>query len=295
MGKVVKSATFDPEKYVVSVPRLDAPAAPASAPEVDTFASFTGRRSYDDDGIAPEEFEAPPAPAKQVDWETLRADAEAIIDHAAADAESLLKQAQEHALELLKSAEAHANELRDSARSEGHDAGYAEGKGAAEAELSPVIATMREVLQSTLAQRQEAVNAAEPELVRLAMAIAERIVHSEISANPNVVVDNVRQALTRLVSREVVTLRLNPADLDMIRQHRDDIVEASDVEHLRIVEDARVDRGGVLIETEAGTIDAKISTQLREAKRAILTEEDFAVSPPAYAEHEMLHEPAQAS
>ena len=119
--------------------------------------------------------------------------------------------------------------------------------------------------------------AAEPELVRLAMAIAERIVHTEVANNRQVIVENVRAALTRLVSREVVTLRVNPVDHETIRQYRDDIVEASDVEHLRIVEDQRVDRGGVIIETDAGTIDAKIATQLREAKRAILTDEAIAL------------------
>jgi flagellar assembly protein FliH len=108
--------------------------------------------------------------------------------------------------------------------------------------------------------------------VRLAMTIAERIVHEQISVDPNVVLDNVRQALTRLVGREVVTLRVNPADLDTIRAHRDSIAGANDVEHLRVVEDQRVDRGGVVVETDAGTIDAKVSTQIREARRTLLAE-----------------------
>jgi flagellar biosynthesis/type III secretory pathway protein FliH len=96
--------------------------------------------------------------------------------------------------------------------------------------------------------------------------------------------------LTRLVSREVVTLRINPIDHDAIRQNRDAIVAASDVEHLRIVEDQRVDRGGVLIETDSGTIDSKIATQLREARKAILSEEQIALD-----DEDLLRETAQAS
>jgi flagellar assembly protein FliH len=115
-------------------------------------------------------------------------------------------------------------------------------------------------------------------------------VHGELVTNPNVIVENVRQALTRLVSREVVTLRVNPVDLDMIRQHRDEIIAAGDVEHLRIVEDQRIERGGVVVETDAGTIDSKISTQLREARRAILSDDEIALG-----EADMLHSPAQAS
>jgi len=89
-----------------------------------------------------------------------------------------------------------------------------------------------------------------------------------------------------------VTLRVNPADLDTIRQHREAITASNDVEHLRIVEDQRVDRGGVLVETEAGTIDAKIATQLREARRAILNDGEDGI---ALGDAEMLHSPAQAS
>jgi flagellar assembly protein FliH len=124
------------------------------------------------------------------------------------------------------------------------------------------------------------------------MSVAERIVHTEITENPRVVVENVRQALTRLVSREVVTLRINPADLEMIRRHRDALVASSDIEHLRVVEDHRVDRGGVVIETEAGTIDAKISTQVREARRAISDDDTIALGP---SHGPTVHAPAQAS
>ncbi len=49
------------------------------------------------------------------------------------------------------------------------------------------------------AERHKIIEAAEPELVRLAMAIAERIVHQQIAIDPNVVVENVRSAITRLV------------------------------------------------------------------------------------------------
>ena len=56
------------------------------------------------------------------------------------------------------------------------------------------------------------------------------------------------------------------------------------------MEDQRVDRGGVLVETEAGTIDSKIATQLREARRAIFSEEEIALG-----DEEILHSSAQAS
>ena len=65
-----------------------------------------------------------------------------------------------------------------------------------------------------------------------------------------------------------MTVRVNPADIETMREHREQLMSMNDIDNMRVIEDQRVDRGGVVIETEAGTIDAKISTQLREARRA---------------------------
>jgi flagellar assembly protein FliH len=288
VGKIVKEARFSDAAYVVEVPHAD-------------FVAEAQSQAY---GEPDDRFAAPfvtpssnghteritlPKLEPSVDWEKLRADAEAIIDHAAGDAESLIRQAETNARELISAAQARIAQMEEEARATAHEQGYGDGKSAAEGELAPVITTIRELIESIRAQRSAVMTSAEPELTRLAMAIAERIVHGELVTNPNVIVENVRQALTRLVSREVVTLRVNPVDLDMIRQHRDEIIAAGDVEHLRIVEDQRIERGGVIVETDAGTIDSKISTQLREARRAILSDDEIALG-----EADMLHSPAQA-
>jgi len=294
MGKIVRAARFIDERYYVDVPDAahDAP-PPAPQDEGDRYAATfraPAESSYDDfrGGVAE------PEPEKIVDWETLRTDAEAIVDRAASDAETLLKQAENTALNIVAKAQERVSEIEDEARTRASEQGYEEGKQRGQTELDPVIATFRDVTQSIREQRQLLLERAEPELVRLAMAIAERIVHTELSSNPSVVVENVRSALTRIISREVVTLRVNPMDHDIIRTHRDAIHAASDIEHLRIVEDQRIDRGGVIVETEAGTIDAKIATQIMEARRAILSEDAIALGP-SLDEQEMLQPSPAAS
>ncbi len=286
MGKIVKSARFVDAKYVVEVPHAQEHGDAEVVRELD--AHPTVRVAAPSTNGHTERITLPPQP--KVDWEQLRSDAEAIVDRAAGDAESLVRQAERKALDLVQAANTRISKLEEDAREAGHEQGYTAGKTAGEDELAPVIETIRELISSVKAQRGAVIASAEPELVRLAMAIAERVVHMELQTNPNVIVENVRESLTRLVSREVVTLRVNPIDLDTIRQHRDEIVAAGDVEHLRIVEDQRVDRGGVVVETDAGTIDSKIATQLREARRAILSDDEIALG-----EAEAIVSPAQAS
>jgi len=292
MGKVVREARFIDGSYVVPIPHFDRAAEPERQGELDArfAAPFRGDADVLEQPVPDPIVEETPVP--QIDWDAVAAEADALIDRAAEDARTLLADAAERGRALIAQAGERVLEIESQAKASAREQGFAEGRQQIEAETASLIATLRELVDSARNERHTVIEGAEPELVRLAMAIAESVVHQHIALDPSVVVENVRNALTRLVSREVVTLRVNPIDLDMIRQHRDAIVASHDVEHLRIVEDQRVDRGGVVLETEAGTIDAKISTQLREARKALQNDEAIELG---QSGAELLRPPAQAS
>lgn len=291
MGRIVKSAQVAGD-YKLAVPNVNGHSAkPVGAEADDRFAAFAPVDNFAQDRfgsddpfeqqIAAQSLQQLPPAQNSVDFEAIKQEAENIIDRAAADAEQLLREAQHRAMILVEEAQSMAGIVEAQARERGYNDGYAAGEGAGRAQLGDAIDSINALVEDGRAQRHEFMLGAESELTRLAMVIAERVIHQQIASEPSVVLDNVRQALTRLVTREVVTLRVNPTDLETIRQHRDSIVASSDVEHLRIVEDMRVDRGGVVIETEAGTIDAKITTQIREARKIVGIEEPIAMAPSA--------------
>jgi flagellar assembly protein FliH len=62
-----------------------------------------------------------------------------------------------------------------------------------------------------------------------------------------------------------------------MRVHRDELLALGDVKTMRVIEDQRVDRGGIVLETDAGTIDAKISTQLTEVRKILNIDNDLVV------------------
>jgi flagellar assembly protein FliH len=295
MGKIVRGAKLVDRRYVVAVPEITHQQQQRAARELDVH--FAASEEFEDVVGAPvfadNPFLPPEAREPEIDWEQVRADSQALIDRAATDGESMLQDAARRARELLNDAQSRVAQIEADARLRGHDEGVAAGRVAAQAEMGESVAAMHDLVKSAREERRTIVESAEPELVRLAMAIAERIVHEQIAIDPNVVVEGVRHALMRLIGREVVTLRVNPADLDVIRQHRESLSSGGDVEHLRVVEDQRIDRGGVVVETEAGTIDAKISTQLREARRAIVNADSVAMS--TSYEDSLAQAPAAAS
>jgi flagellar assembly protein FliH len=93
-----------------------------------------------------------------------------------------------------------------------------------------------------------------------------------------------RVAIGRLVEKESVTVRVNPGDLERMREHRDELLSNGEIKNFRVIEDQRVDRGGVVVETDGGTIDARISTQVNEARRVLHIEDEVVVTPAANGE-----------
>jgi flagellar biosynthesis/type III secretory pathway protein FliH len=281
LGKIVKGAGVAQETYLLKPPSI-APGHPKYAPELTpAFSSFV------------EDVNGAVDLPQPVDLDATRIEAAALIDKASADAEALLNDAHQRALELVNDAVSRTNSIEAEARQNGYDRGLADGRNAAQAEMDEMLSTMRGLVEMARTERHKIIEAAEPEIVRLATAIAERILHQHVASDPNAVLDMTRAAITRLVNRETVTVRVNPADIETMRENRDTIMSMNDIEHLRVIEDQRVDRGGVVLETESGTIDAKVSTQLREVRRLLHVEEQLSI-PPACKET-LLSPPAQAS
>lgn len=280
MGRVVKGAHVRTERYALDVPEIAPP--PAFPEPVDAFASDSYDFAFEGEALLDGPLGTAAEPA--VDVEAVRAQAQALLDEAAQNAEALLADAHARARALVEDAAARADAIAQDARAKGHAEGFAAGRTQAEHELDDMLGTMRELLEMARVERRKLLEDAEPELVRLALGIAERVLHQQVALDRGVVVEMAKTAIARLIERDSVTVRVNPADLERMREHREELVAIGDIRNLRVVEDQRVGRGGVVVETEAGTIDARIATQLDEARKILHIEDDVVVEPAPHAD-----------
>jgi flagellar assembly protein FliH len=274
LGKVVKGAGSSEARYTIAVPEVERTVV-HGIPEATSYEDDYGFNAYAREtpaGGGMGQPQAPPTP--QIDFEALQSEAEAIIDGAQRDAEALLADAHSRARAMIDDAGARAEQIAEQARRAAHDAGHAAGTQAAEREMSELLATMRNLIEMARAERHKIIESAEPELVKLAMGIAERVLHQQIALDRNVVVEMAKVAISRLIDRDSVTVRVNPSDLERMREHREDVLAMGDVKNVRIIEDQRVDRGGVVVETDAGSVDARVHTQLAEVKKVLHIEVD---------------------
>jgi len=270
MGRVVKQGQMTRAAYKLSVPTVGSEHS-------------TNGVSHEPAGVdEPFGFDpqvsasaAPLASAiPEIDWDALHNEAAELIDDASTQAIALLADARAKARTVVEEAVRSAQAVRDAAVADGRTAGMAEGKAAAERQMDDMLTTMRNIVDMARAERRKVIETAEPELVRLAMDIAERVIHQQIALDPNVVLEMTKAAIARLLDKDTVTVRVNPADLERVRSHRDEILAIGDLKNLRIQEDQRVDHGGVVIETDGGTIDARVGTQVKEARRILHIEDD---------------------
>jgi flagellar biosynthesis/type III secretory pathway protein FliH len=153
------------------------------------------------------------------------------------------------------------------ARNQGFEAGYAEATRIVRAEAELQFEEMKKDVQTLMERILNAVDQfhvdAEPELVSLALEIGRKVIRQELRTNHDTVIGITRDALRRIPHSENIVIKVNPQDLNSHREHRDDFLRIMDgARRIDIVEDRRVPPGGVMIEAESTTVDARIETQM---------------------------------
>lgn len=155
------------------------------------------------------------------------------------------------------------------ARAEGYEAGLAEGR----AQLAAATEALTAAAAELTAHRATVASACEDGMVELALRIAEQALGAALEVSPERVVDVVRGALRRLTERERVTVLVHPDDMELIRTAAPALVtELGGIEHLEVQAERRVARGGAVVSTGEGEVDATLATKLARA-REVLTEE----------------------
>lgn len=178
---------------------------------------------------------------------------------ARAEAARILEEAEQTAAEIRSQALEEAENLRAEA--------YREGAENSLSEFEQSLIEAREV-------RERVWRETEKDLLRLAVRLAEKIVGREIKKDSKAIVDIVTVALQNARQQEKLTIRINPADLPEIEKETEKFSSSGRARFVDFVADPRVAAGGCLIESEVGTIDARLETQFRVLERALLSQSE---------------------
>lgn len=166
--------------------------------------------------------------------------------------------------EIVAAAEAAAVRIHQEARERGFAEGHAAGVAAAEETLASARAALDAAVEGLSAVRSDFVAAAESRAVDLALALAEKVVGAALAADPALVCDVVAGALRRTTGRDGIVIELNPDDADLVGAWIDASAAGARVT-VDLQADRRVGRGGCIVRTSEGAIDAQLPEQLAAA------------------------------
>lgn len=203
------------------------------------------------------------------------------------EARTVVLDARKEAARILTDARADAQAARRQAAEQGYaegfargqNDGYSDGRGKAQDEgreriaadsaaLARLAATIVEELS---AARADLMHRARCQMLDFAMELAEKIVGRVAVTDIAAARANLAKALELSCRSGQVVVCVNPAQLDQLREHFAELVEALHLRGVvRLVSDPQISPGGVKLLSQGGAIDATIETQLANVVEALV-------------------------
>jgi flagellar assembly protein FliH len=128
--------------------------------------------------------------------------------------------------------------------------------------LERLAATIGEIAGLRSRLRREA----EGDTLKLALAIARRVVRREIAVDPEALHGLLLGALEKLESSEIARVRVHPSHAPAVSALLHKMAGGGAVE---VLSDTRLGPGGVIFETARGNLDASAETQFEEIERGL--------------------------
>ena len=198
-------------------------------------------------------------------------EAQTIKAQAENEAQKIIADAKEQANQIQAKSEIEKDEIKRNSYEEGLKEGKKDGYDSGKEEVSRLIDRSHKILEAVMNRREQILNETEEQIIQLVLLMTRKVVKVMSENQKSVVMANVLSALKKVKARGDVTIRVNLEDVKLTTEHIKDFTEqVESVKGITVVEDSSVEKGGCIVETDFGAIDARISSQLSELENKIL-------------------------
>ena len=118
-------------------------------------------------------------------------------------------------------------------------------------------------------------------LIDSSCQIAEYLIDNVIDKDSSIIISNVKKTLLEVPNDTIFEILLNPLDVEILKKVKSTLFSNDSLSmKIKIIADGSIKRGGVILQTAAGTIDARISAQLQKMNESLkeslkFTDTDF--------------------
>lgn len=258
MSRVIKAAIWEENPHLIHTPEPPKPEVQAAE---DTGLDEETRTRMLAEIAAKEQHAIQLLKDAKVDAEILKQEARAECDRMKEEAQEDIERAKEEAAEQ--------------GRQEGYADGYKDGEAKIREEMADTIAQGNAKAEKTLrdakAATRDYVQQAEQDVVRIVMAVVEKILPQHFIDVPQVVLPLVREAITKVKDQKELKIHVAPQDYDLVLMARNEfrgLLTYGDAS-IDLISDQSMKPGDCLIETPNGTVDARLATQIELVRQAV--------------------------
>lgn len=198
-------------------------------------------------------------------------EASVIKSDAQSQADEIIANAKSEAEKIIQDAHLEEQKIKDYAKQDGFKQGHDDGYSAGESEIERLVERLRKMVEALMLRREEILKETEQQIVELVILMTRKVVKIISETQKTAIMSNILAALKKVKSRGNVILHVNLEDLKLASANADEFIKrVENIQGITVVEDSTVEKGGCVVETDFGAIDARISSQLSELEEKIM-------------------------
>lgn len=169
---------------------------------------------------------------------------------------------------IVEQARAEAAKIRTQAAEQGKQAAIQAAEQALKSRVDQQLQSLLPALQQAVRELVDARHLWqqhwESHSIKLASAIASKLIRRELASDPQLPLTLVREALQMVVGADRVTIRLNPEDHALLNESAARLAaQLRPISACDVIADATIERGGCRVDTQLGSIDQQFDSQLQ--------------------------------
>jgi flagellar assembly protein FliH len=186
-------------------------------------------------------------------------------------AENIVLLARKKGEQIIVRANENARQIEKSAKEEGYQKGYEEGLERGYIKGQEQFSNRTEAILNQLLEAQAEyekhidilLDNLEPRILDMILTALHSVLKQKIAKDDELVIRTLRNAMKNLTQRDKILLTVNREEVEKITSRSEELVSSSDlIVNMEVVPGEKVGKGGVVVSSPEGIVDARIESQL---------------------------------
>lgn len=154
----------------------------------------------------------------------------------------------------------------------GYNEGYEAGKKEFLLKVQGLSSELEQIKHKAGLEAENLFQKVEEQIVRLSLAIAEKITKTSFQQKPDVFVDFIKRLFDQVRVKDSVTIKVNPKQFEKISKYKEEFSEYLGIDDFGIQKDSNIDEYGVGISMDTGFMDASMKSIFSQIEKKLLNE-----------------------